>query len=126
MKKSEAQLDKRSYDLMTQTSESRSVMSSSLRSHGLYSPWNSPGWNTGVVAFPFSRGSSQPRDQTQVSHTAGRFFTNRTIREAQTTRTQTGVSKLFDPFLGQKFKKLRIELLLKETHVPQCSSQHCL
>ena len=26
------------------------------------------------VAFPFSRGSSQPRDQTQVSRTAGRFF----------------------------------------------------
>ena len=26
------------------------------------------------VAIPFSRGSSQPRDQTQVSHTAGRFF----------------------------------------------------
>ena len=27
------------------------------------------------VAMPFSRGSSQPRDQTQVSHIAGRFFT---------------------------------------------------
>ena len=27
------------------------------------------------VAFPFSRGSSQPRDQTQVSCIAGRFFT---------------------------------------------------
>ena len=27
------------------------------------------------VAFPFSRGSSQPRDQTQVSCVAGRFFT---------------------------------------------------
>ena len=27
------------------------------------------------VAFPFSRGSSQPRDQSQLSHTAGRFFT---------------------------------------------------
>ena len=27
------------------------------------------------VAFPFSRGSSQPRDWTQVSHIAGRFFT---------------------------------------------------
>ena len=26
------------------------------------------------VAFPFSRGSSQPRDQTQVSHIAGEFF----------------------------------------------------
>ena len=29
-------------------SESRSVVSNSLRSHGLYSPWNSPGQNTGV------------------------------------------------------------------------------
>ena len=28
------------------------------------------------VAFPFSRGSSQPRDQTQVSHIAGRFLTS--------------------------------------------------
>ena len=28
----------------------------------------------GWVAFPFSRGSSQPRDQTQVSHIAGEFF----------------------------------------------------
>ena len=28
------------------------------------------------VAFPFSRGSSQPRDQAQVSRIAGRFFTN--------------------------------------------------
>jgi len=26
------------------------------------------------VAIPFSRASSLPRDQTQVSHTAGRFF----------------------------------------------------
>ena len=28
------------------------------------------------VAFPFSRGSSQPRNLVQVSHIAGRFFTN--------------------------------------------------
>ena len=28
------------------------------------------------VAIPSSRGSSQPRDQTQVSRIAGRFFTN--------------------------------------------------
>ena len=40
-----------------------------------YSPWNSPGQNTEWVAIPFSRGSSQPRNQTQVSCTAGRFFT---------------------------------------------------
>ena len=29
-------------------SETRSVVSNSLRPHGLYSPWNSPGQNTGV------------------------------------------------------------------------------
>jgi len=28
------------------------------------------------VAIPSSRGSSQPRDQTQVSHIAGGFFTS--------------------------------------------------
>ena len=28
------------------------------------------------VVFPFSRGSSQPRDRTQVSRTAGGFFTS--------------------------------------------------
>ena len=34
------------------------------------------------VAYPFSRGSSRPRDQTRVSCIAGRFFTSRAIREA--------------------------------------------
>ena len=28
------------------------------------------------VAVPFSRGSSQPKDQTQASHIAGGFFAN--------------------------------------------------
>ena len=83
---------------------------------GLYSPWNSPGQNTGVgslsllqgifltqgsnpclpccrqilyqvshkgsprilkwIAYPFSSGSFQPRNQTGVSCIAGRFFTS--------------------------------------------------
>ena len=46
-----------------------------LQPCGLFSPQNSPGQNTEGVAFPISRGSSQPRDQTQVSHIAGGFFT---------------------------------------------------
>ena len=33
------------------------------------------------VAYPFSRGSSQPRNQTGVSCIAGRFFTNWAMRE---------------------------------------------
>ena len=35
------------------------------------------------VVFPFSRGSSQPRDRTQLSHIAGRFFTSWATREGQ-------------------------------------------
>ena len=34
------------------------------------------------VAFPFSRGSSQPRDRIRVSFIEGRFFNNWDIREA--------------------------------------------
>ena len=49
---------------------------------GLYSPWNSPGQNPGVGSFPYSRGSSLPRDQTQVSRIEGRFFTSWATREA--------------------------------------------
>ena len=37
------------------------------------------------VAFPFSRGSSHPRDQTQVSHIAGGFFTSWATMEAKNT-----------------------------------------
>ena len=48
-------------------SESRSVVSDSLRPRGPYSPWNSPARILEWVAFPFSRESSQPRDRTQVS-----------------------------------------------------------
>ena len=71
-------------------SESHSVMSDSFAipwtvAHQAPCPWNYPGKNTGVkkkkkrilewIAIPFSGGSSRDRDQTQVSCTAGRFFT---------------------------------------------------
>ena len=108
---------------------SRSVVSDSLRPHGLWHtrllcPWNSPGKNTAEgchfllhvifltqgsnpglphcrriiyqlshkgsprilewVAYPFSSGSSQPRNWTGVFCIAGGFFTNWAMREAQT------------------------------------------
>ena len=37
-------------------SESQSVVSDSLRSHGLYSPWNSLGQNTGVGSLSLLQG----------------------------------------------------------------------
>ena len=48
-----------------------SVMSDSLWSHGVYSPRNSLGKNTGVGIF---QGILPTGDQTQVSHIAGGFF----------------------------------------------------
>ena len=62
--------------------ESHSVVSDSLWPHGLYSTWDSPGQDTGLGSHSFSRGSSQPRDWTQVSHLAGGFLTVWATREA--------------------------------------------
>ena len=53
-----------------------SVVSDSLWPHGLYSPWNSPGQNTGVNSLSLLQGSSQPGDRTQLSCTGGGFFTS--------------------------------------------------
>ena len=40
------------------------------------------------VAVPFSRGSSPPKDQTQVSHVAGGFFTSWATRESHKGKQQ--------------------------------------
>ena len=61
-------------------SESHSIMSDSLQPHRIVHrilQAKIPEW----VSIPFSRGSSQHRDWTQVSRIAGRFFTSWT-REA--------------------------------------------
>ena len=59
-------------------SEILSVVSNSLRPHGILQArileW---------VAFPFSRGSSQPKDQTWVSCIEDRFFAVLAIWEAE-------------------------------------------
>ena len=57
-------------------SGSGSVVSDCLQPHGLYSPWILQARILEWVASPFCRGSSQPRDQTQLSCIAGRFFTS--------------------------------------------------
>ena len=50
-------------------------MSNSLQPHGLYVHEIRQARLLEWVAIPFSRESSQLRDQTQVSCIAGRFFT---------------------------------------------------
>ena len=58
--------------------ESDSVRSDSLRPHGLYSPLNSPGQNTGVGSLSLLQGIFP----TQVSHIASGFFTSWATRES--------------------------------------------
>ena len=53
-------------------SDSCLVVSDSLQPHGLYSPWNSLGWNTGVGSLSLLQGIFP----TQVSRIAGGFFTS--------------------------------------------------
>ena len=127
-------------------SENHSVVSSSLWPHGLYSPWNSPGKNTGVgrysimqgifptqglnaglphcrwvlyqlshqenpipewLAYPFSSGSSWPRNWTEVSCIAGVFFTSWATREAhlisKLLKKWYIPSHLLEPFLVFRF-----------------------
>ena len=61
------------------------------------------------VAYPFSRGSSQPGNQTRVSCTVGRFFTNWAIREAcrqgsdwYLIRAEGEAGRIRDHDLGEK------------------------
>ena len=79
------------------------------------------------VTIPFSRGSSQPRDWTQVSHIAGGFFTSWATREAQEywsgqpipspgessqTRNQTRVSCIAGGFFTNELWGEKVELSL--------------
>ena len=56
--------------------ESCSVMPDSLQPHGLHIHGILQARILEWVAVLVSRGSSQPRDRTQVSHIAGGFFTS--------------------------------------------------
>ena len=59
---------------------SRSVVSDSLRPHGLWPtrllcPWDSPGKNTGVGGHALLQGVFPTQGSNPVSHIAGRFVT---------------------------------------------------
>ena len=56
-----------------------------------------------LVAFPFSRGSSPPRDHIQASHIAGGFFTTWATREAPDGKVSACFAEApgFDPWEGK-------------------------
>ena len=59
------------------------------------------------IASPYSRGSSQPRDCTQVSRIAGGFFTNWAIREALSTPSNA-------PLKDLRWKSLAISWMVSD------------
>ena len=135
-------------------SESRLVLSDSLWPHGLYSPWNSPGQNTGVgspsllqrifptqgsnpglphgrqilyqlshqgsprilewVTYPFSRGSSFPRNRIGVSWIAGGFFTIWATREVYLMGTGFQFGKV------KKFWRWMLVMIAQQCEYTQC------
>ena len=67
------------------------------------------------VAFPFSRGSSQPRDQTQVSCIAGGFFTSWATREG---KNQKGRDKnIINTGYDFRYKKFKIRIFTENSIV---------
>ena len=62
--------------------KSHSVVSDSLWLHGLYSPWHSPGQNTGVGSLSLLQGIFPTQGLNPVSHIAGGFSTSWATREA--------------------------------------------
>ena len=76
------------------------------------------------VACPFSRGSSQPRDRTQISHTAGRFFTSWVTRKA--------LGKRGSMFIYMQMTEVTYGILTKvpgfarsPLSIPSCHPHHC-
>ena len=67
---------------ITKWSESFSVMFDSLRPHGLYSPWNSPGQNTGMGSLSLLQEIFPTQGSNPGLCISGRFFTSWATREA--------------------------------------------
>ena len=84
-----------------------------------WSPWDSPGKNTGLGCHALLQGIFLPRDRTQVSHIAGSFFTIWATREALSINIQgwfplgltgwlalqcKGFSRVFSSTIIQKYQ----------------------
>ena len=72
---------------------------------------DSPGKNTGVGCHVLLQGISPPRDQTLVSHIAGRLFAIWATREARYCRLEWKLVQSFWRTAWRFLKKLKVELL---------------
>ena len=79
-------------------SESCSVVSNSLQPHGLWSPWNSLGQNTGMGSLSLLQGVFPTQGPNPGLLHAGRFFTSWATREASPLYNTSCFS--FDDFIN--------------------------
>ena len=126
-------------------SESRSVVSDSLRPHGLYSPWNSPGQNTGVSNLSLLQGvfptqGSNPgllhygwilyhlshQGSPRILEWVAYFFS----RGSSRPRNQTGVSCIAGRFLlsyegsPEVLSEVLSEVTVKSRHSEKAMAPH--
>ena len=126
-------------------SESRSVVSDSLRPHGLYSPWNSPGQNTGVSNLSLLQGvfptqGSNPgllhygwilyhlshQGSPRILEWVAYFFS----RGSSRPRNQTGVSCIAGRFLlsyegsPEVLSEVLSEVIVKSRHSEKAMAPH--
>ena len=101
--------------LEVKRSESLSVMFDSLRPHGLYSPWNSPGQNTGVGSISLLQGiiptqGSKVLSVQSLSHV--QLFVTPWTAACQTSLSITNSQSLLKP--------MSIALMLPSNHLIFC------
>ena len=122
-------------------SESCSVVSDSLRPHGLYSPWNSPGQNTGVSNLSLLQGvfptqGSNPgllhygwilyhlshQGSPRILECVSYFFS----RGSSRPRNQTGVSCIAGRFLlsYEGSPEVLSEVTVKSRHSEKAMAPH--
>ena len=82
-------------------SESHPVMSDSLRPHGLYSPWNSLGQNTGVGILSLLQGIFPTQGSNPGLRITGRFFTSWATREALVVQKQAKLKLILQLNMSQ-------------------------
>ena len=76
--------------------------------HGLYSPWNSPGQNTGVGSLSLLQGIVPPWDWNQVSRTAGGFFTSWATVQFSSVQSLSRVQLFATPWIAAHQASLSI------------------
>ena len=80
---------------------SHSVGSDSLQPHGLHSPWNSPGQNTGVDSLSLLQGIFPTQESNPGLQDSGKFFTSWATGKPKNTRVGS-LSLLQQIFLAQE------------------------